>query len=137
MTDDRMTLDSLTDAANEARAETHAPEALPQVPGRDNLLQEMGPSPLAEASPETEGAFKSFMADAQKRVHDKLGYTKGKKYWRIYREVGDDSKSAYGFFDPATGDLLKADGWKRPAKKARGNVMDKSTWHRAGKHSIT
>ena len=39
-TDDRMTLDGLETAANEARAQTYSPEALPDVPGRGSLLQE-------------------------------------------------------------------------------------------------
>lgn len=85
----------------------------------------------AGPSPEIEKAFEAFMAHAKKKAHDKLGYSKGRKYWRIYTEDRAGGKSAYGFFNPETGDLLKPDGWKRPAKGPRGNVMDKGSWDRA------
>ena len=42
----------------------------------------------------------------------------GKRYIRIVREG-----SAFAFIDASNGDVLKADGWKRPAKHARGNVL--------------
>lgn len=32
--------------------------------------------------------------------------------------------SAYCFVDYATGNVLKTDGWKKPAKHARGNIYD-------------
>jgi len=64
---------------------------------------------------------------------DKLGYTKGGRYWRLFVSRGgkEDQRSAYGFFEPATGNLYKSDGWKRPAKGVRASVLDKSTWNRA------
>lgn len=64
---------------------------------------------------------------------DKLGYSKGPKYWRIYVMSGgrDESKSAFGFFEPATGNLYKSEGWKKPAKGVRANVLDQKTWGRA------
>jgi hypothetical protein len=49
----------------------------------------------------------------------------GKKYARLVshregnREAGG---SAYGFVDLTNGDILKAAGWKAPAKHARGNI---------------
>jgi hypothetical protein len=45
--------------------------------------------------------------------------------------IGDDlNRSAYGFIDPANGNILKADGWKRPAPQPRGNIRhgDASNW---------
>jgi hypothetical protein len=45
----------------------------------------------------------------------------GKKFLRIVKTDGS-SRSAYAFIDVATGDVLKPDGWKRPAKGARGNI---------------
>jgi hypothetical protein len=46
----------------------------------------------------------------------------GPKYARIVR-VSPGERSAYGFIDLATGDLLKSDGWKKPAKGVRGNMF--------------
>lgn len=50
----------------------------------------------------------------------------GKRYARIVKsEANGSSRSAFGFVDLTTGDVLKADGWKGPAKNfARGNVAD-------------
>ena len=46
----------------------------------------------------------------------------GAKYARIVR-VSPGERSSYGFIDLANGDLLKADGWKKPAKGVRGNMF--------------
>jgi hypothetical protein len=51
-----------------------------------------------------------------------LSVQRGAKYGRIVVTRYDDD-SAYGFIDLANGDLLKADGWKRPAKGVRGNMF--------------
>jgi hypothetical protein len=47
----------------------------------------------------------------------------GAKYARIVRCLRN-GESAHCFIDLDTGDVLKADGWKRPAKKPRGNLFD-------------
>lgn len=44
---------------------------------------------------------------------------RGPRYIRVVR--GD---IAHCFVDKATGDVLKADGWQRPVKGARGNIFD-------------
>ena len=46
----------------------------------------------------------------------------GPKYARIVR-VGPGERSAFGFVDLANGDLLKAEGWKKPARGVRGNML--------------
>ena len=46
----------------------------------------------------------------------------GTKYARIVVSSAGPQRSAYGFIDLTTGDLLKADGWKKPAKHVRGNI---------------
>ena len=46
----------------------------------------------------------------------------GPKYARIVR-VSSGERSAYGFIDLNNGDLLKAEGWKKPAKGVRGNML--------------
>jgi hypothetical protein len=45
------------------------------------------------------------------------------KYAKIVLTQYGDQRSAYGFIDLTSGDLLKADGWKKPAKHARGNLF--------------
>lgn len=49
----------------------------------------------------------------------------GKRYIRIVRS--DESgvqRSVHCFIDTTNGDVLKAAGWKAPAKHARGNIFD-------------
>lgn len=100
---------------------------------------------IAEAvDAKTEAAFKEFVRYAQGLIDTRfkkdldfrptLEFSKGKKWWRLFLyHKGTQGRTAYGFFDPATGDLLKAEGWKRPATNfPRGNVLDKSTWKRGG-----
>lgn len=57
-----------------------------------------------------------------------LSIEKGRRYARI---VANDShqngtsRSVWGFVDMTNGDLLKAAGWKAPAKNfARGNILN-------------
>ena len=57
-----------------------------------------------------------------------LSIEKGRRYARI---VANDShkngtsRSVWGFIDMTNGDLLKAAGWKAPAKNfARGNILN-------------
>ncbi len=52
----------------------------------------------------------------------------GPRYVRIVKNDSAHSRSAFGFVDLTNGDLLKADGWKKPAKGARGSIYDVSTW---------
>jgi hypothetical protein len=47
----------------------------------------------------------------------------GQKYARIVYITWGNGQ-AYGFVDLATGDLLKADGWKKPAKHKRGSIFN-------------
>lgn len=63
--------------------------------------------------------------------------TPGRKVVRIVMHTPGDSRSVHAFVDLATGDLLKAAGWKAPAKGPRGNiatedglqdVKDRFTW---------
>jgi hypothetical protein len=48
----------------------------------------------------------------------------GPRYIRVVREEGPTSRSVYCFIDRTTGDVLKAGGWKSPAKNPiRGNIF--------------
>lgn len=53
-----------------------------------------------------------------------VGVMPGKKYARLVTLTPGEGKprSAMGFIDLTNGDILKADGWKKPAKHARGNI---------------
>ncbi len=65
--------------------------------------------------------------DAIKRPGARLSLETGRRYARIVSEDGA-SRFAFGFVDLTNGDVLKADGWKAPAKNfARGNVSDANT----------
>ena len=53
----------------------------------------------------------------------KLSAMHGKRYIRIVSE-SPGSRCSWAFIDQTNGDVLKADGWKAPAKGARGNIYD-------------
>ena len=84
-------------------------------------------------------AFLGFVAKAEAMIaadraanfpnlsDSKLGYDEGSKYIRVFKyEPGPDgekrSRYAYCFVSKENGDVLKCDGWKKPAKHARGNI---------------
>lgn len=83
-----------------------------------------------------ETAFVDWLARAQKISDDymaehfptlaksKLTFERGQKYIRIIREDGRDSRSVHCFVDIVTGDVLKSESWKKPAKGARGTIYD-------------
>lgn len=52
-----------------------------------------------------------------------ISYEVGKRYARLITVIYDTQRSAYGFVDLTNGDLLKAAGWKSPAKGKRGNIF--------------
>ena len=84
--------------------------------------------------------FVSFLAGCQKLIDEHmaksfpnypanmlptLSVEVGKRYIRIVKSDAAQ-RSAWGFIDTTNGDVLKAAGWKTPAKHARGNVFDAS-----------
>jgi len=56
----------------------------------------------------------------------KITVENGIKNVRIVRNGtdGNTSRSVWGFVEKETGNILKAAGWKAPAKHARGNIHD-------------
>ena len=53
----------------------------------------------------------------------------GKKYIRIVSssmpdQMGHTHRSVFCFIEKETGNVLKASGWKAPAKHARGNIFE-------------
>ena len=59
----------------------------------------------------------------------------GKRYARIVYSDGC-SRSAYGFIDMQTGDILKSAGWKGPAKHARGNINSEKPLSCCGPYGV-
>ncbi len=52
-----------------------------------------------------------------------LVITEGQKYVRVVqRDKGSEHGSAWCFVEISTGNILKCDGWKRPAKGVRGSI---------------
>lgn len=49
----------------------------------------------------------------------------------VYDETGQESnRHVHAFIDPTTGDVLKAAGWKAPAKGVRFNLNDEASMAR-------
>ncbi len=48
----------------------------------------------------------------------------GKRYVKIIMNANGVGGSVHCFVDATNGDVLKAAGWKAPAKHARGNIFD-------------
>lgn|SRR5512141_1379008 len=75
-------------------------------------------------------ALNLMLADTYKRAYKNLeppmvSADPGNKYIRIVRtDANGKSRSVHCFIDKSNGDVLKADGWKRPAKHARGNIFN-------------
>lgn len=72
-------------------------------------------APSASAAAASGGAFN-------------VTFEKGRKFLRVVTAYGQHHRSAWGFVDVATGEIFKAASWKAPAKGARGNLYDVSTY---------
>lgn len=70
---------------------------------------------------------KAFDADFYARWCKPLTYKTSSAYVKIICE-DNGSKSVWGFVNVKNGDILKAATWNSPAKHARGNIFDKSSW---------
>lgn len=77
-----------------------------------------------------------------KTTHKELTYTKGRKFVKILAD-----RSVWGFVAMTDGsiqgvpyrkgDLLKAAGWRTPAKHSRGNIFDGTDkWSWTGPHYL-
>lgn len=83
-----------------------------------------------------ETALNDFLKAAQEMIvkdHTRQGFTafgsavlsidpKGQKYIRIVSTRHGDQRSVYCFVEKETGNVLKAAGWKTPAKGIRSNI---------------
>lgn len=59
----------------------------------------------------------------QHQCRGEIIFERGRKNARIVVDEGH-TRSAWGFVDLATGNILKADGWKAPARGVRGNIAN-------------
>lgn len=87
-----------------------------------------------EIKPVTAEKIEAFVAAYQNKIVEDMKDTPacitrptvkhqaGPKYIRVYKEESPDYRSVLCFVEKATGSILKADGWRTPAKGARGNV---------------
>lgn len=77
---------------------------------------------------------KYYQTNFSRLTPSKMSYTLGHRYTRIVKtsrhthddgRIEDGQSSVYCFIDMTNGDVLKAAGWKAPAKNfARGNLND-------------
>lgn len=89
-------------------------------------------------TPTLAAALVQFVAFAQKVCSDyrqahfpmlgdvTLSVEEGRRYAKIVRT--DNGRSVHCFVDLTNGDILKAAGWKAPAKHARGSILDPATY---------
>ena len=78
----------------------------------------------------------TYISDVQAKVNERfarsfpnvtvptISVSYGRKYARIISADGGAGRSVHSFIDLETGDVLKADSWKRPARHARGNLLN-------------
>ena len=82
-----------------------------------------------------ETTLNSFLKECQVLVNDhmkqyhwesKLTVAKGRRYDKIVSTDTLDKPSSrvWAFVDKTNGDILKSEGWKKPAKHARGNIYE-------------
>lgn len=83
-------------------------------------------------------AVAGFVAECQQKINHHyvttlpnltpptLSVKENPRYWRIVCTESHGGSRVYCFIDPASGDVLKADSFKKPAKGARGNLFDES-----------
>ncbi len=89
----------------------------------NSTIEEILPAFIAALDAMTEDYFKTELPGSHERgLTPKHRAEIGKKYIRIV-QFHRDSGSAFCFLD-ADGNILKADGWKRPAKGIRGNILN-------------
>jgi hypothetical protein len=88
-------------------------------------------------TPEFNEKFQVFFKGCEKIYNDnhkRLGYaesgkstfeyTVGRRYVKVIAVLGNVQRSVHCFVDMKNGDVLKAAGWNKPAKGARGNIND-------------
>lgn len=59
------------------------------------------------------------------RIRTIFCYTTGKRYYKIGQIRDGKIASAEAFIDKNTGDVYKPEGWSKPAKRVRYNLLDR------------
>lgn len=79
--------------------------------------------PMAQAT--VDASYDQFMPKPRNIDGPVLSIEKGRRYARIIATSHGDHRGAWGFIELSSGNLLKANGWKNPAKNfARGNILN-------------
>lgn len=65
--------------------------------------------------------------------HYAFGIERLTKYVRVWMDNVNpegvaSGRSVHAFFDPTTGDVFKAEGWRKPAKGIRYNLLDDASF---------
>lgn len=71
--------------------------------------------------------FCEFVKELLQTVDHGLDVETGRKYYKL-ASVRGGSRSVWCFVDKTTGDIYKPASWKIPAKHARGNIQDRTTY---------
>jgi hypothetical protein len=71
---------------------------------------------------------RSLLKDANVTMYEGVRLDRGRRYMKIVM-IGRNGVggSIWGFVD-SNGDVLKAEGYNKPAKHARGTIYDRNTW---------
>lgn len=76
----------------------------------------------AKASAHAIAFVEALRPHAKRQYSEDFGIQAGKRYDRITSITHGEARSVHAFIDRESGDVLKAAGWKAPAKGPRGNV---------------
>jgi hypothetical protein len=99
-------------------------------------MNELTRNALARFVETVNAALVTYYASHYKHVEPSvLELDEGLKYVRVW-SVSHGSRSAYCFVDKTTGEVFKPDGWKKPAKHARGTVFAPNVLNFAHPHGI-
>ena len=76
--------------------------------------------------------YPNLLADPEYRAANRkiLSVEYGRRYAKVVETI-PHSRSVYCFLDLDNGDILKAEGWLKPAKHARGSLDDPGRWPEA------
>ena len=106
----------------------------------------------AQTVPNFDDALAAFVAGVQEMIDthfaanyknlspNKLSVQRGKRYVKIVTtcinasDGSEGQRSVWGFIDNSNGDILKAAGWKAPAKHARGNIFSANQFENVNEH---
>lgn len=76
-----------------------------------------------------ERGFPQLFADKAyvEETRPKISVEYGRRYAKLITD-NRGQRSVFCFVDMTNGDILKAEGWKKPAKHARGWLHEPSSW---------